>query len=192
MYSSLLATLYIILFNKATFLSSDSPKKSCTFYNFAITSEFRPTKREEVYNQVAQRLRELAKEAKTSITSTPPVPSTNSSHSPAVAPPSSSGPYILTVHLERRGPALDIRYYLPGMEAIAATAHPWQDALVARGDLEGALFALLFGTEIEWEPVFRRLFQRPAPQPRPNPIRAPVRLRICTVESLLLALPCGV
>jgi hypothetical protein len=104
-------------------------------------------------------------------------------------PPFSSGPYTLTVHLERHGPALDIRYNLPGMEAIAPVTRNWQDALVARGDPQGALFELLFGTETEWDPVFRHLFQQPAPQPRPNPIRAPVRLRICTEEPLLLALP---
>lgn len=91
--------------------------------------------------------------------------------------------------MERRGSTLDIRYNLPGMEVITTTTHNWQDALVARGDPQGELFALLFGTETEWEPVFRRLFQQPAPQPRPNPIRAPVRLRICTEEPLLLALP---
>ena len=104
---------------------------------------------------------------------------------------SSSGPYTLTVHLERRGTTLNIRYYLPGMEAIASTTRNWQDVLVARGDPEGKLFELLFGAETEWEPVFRRLFQRPDPQPRPNPIFAPVRVRVCTEETLLLALPWG-
>lgn len=102
---------------------------------------------------------------------------------------SSSGPHTLTIHLEKRGPTLDIHYYLPGMETIASTTRNWQDALVARGGPEGALFALLFGAETEWEPVFRRLFQRSDPQPRPNPIFAPVRVRIRTEEPLLLALP---
>jgi hypothetical protein len=111
----------------------------------------------------------------------------NGTH-PMNPPLSSSGPYTLTVHLERRGPALDIHYYLPGMEAIASVMRNWQDVLVARGDL-GEMFTLLFGAETEWEPVFRRLFQQPAPQPRPNPILASVHLRICTEEPLLLALP---
>jgi hypothetical protein len=111
-------------------------------------------------------------------------------HSVSTSLPS-SGPHTLTIQLEKRGPALDIHYYLPGMQAIGSITHDWQDALAARGDPEGGLFALLFGTETEWEPVFRRLFQQPAPQPRPNPIRAAVRLRICTEESLLLTLPWG-
>ncbi len=85
---------------------------------------------------------------------------------------SSSGPYTLTVHLERRGPALDIRYYLPGMEAIASVTRNWQDALVARGDPKGALFELLFGAETEWEPVFRRLFQQTRP---PTPAQSDSR-----------------
>jgi hypothetical protein len=154
-------------------------------------SKLGPAERDRVYIRLAQRLRELAKEAKTPITSTPPTPSTTSSHRTVGTPLPPSGLHPLTVHLERRGPALDIRYYLPGMEVITSTTHSWQDVLAARGDPQGALFALLFGAETEWEPVFRRLFQQPAPQPRPNPIRAPVRLRVCTEEALLLGLPWG-
>lgn len=152
-------------------------------------SKFNPTERDEIYRRVAQRLRELAKEAKTPIKSTPPAPATTSNQPPVVALSSSLGPYTLTIHLERRGSTLDIRYNLPGMGVITTTTHNWQDALVARGNPQGELFTLLFGTETEWEPVFRRLLQQPASQPRPNPIRAPVRLRICTEEPLLLALP---
>ena len=155
-------------------------------------SEFSPAKRDRVYNQLAQRLRELAKETPAPIPPKPPDPSTTSSQPAVGAPPSSSRPYTLTVHLERREQALDIRYYLPGMEAITSTTHSWQDALAARDDPQGALlFKLLFGAETDWESVFRRLFQQPDPQPQPNPIRAPVRVRICTEEALLLALPWG-
>ena len=154
-------------------------------------SKFNPTERDQVYKQLAQRLRELAKE-----TPVPP-PRPNGPEIPPNPPFLKGGTErisrsnTLTIHLERRDQALDIRYYLPGMEAIASATHAWQDVLVARGDPQGALFKLLFGTETEWEPVFRRLFQQPAPQPRPNPIRAPVRVRVCTEEALLLALPWG-
>ncbi|MDS4030521.1 MAG: hypothetical protein RKO66_10660, partial [Candidatus Contendobacter sp.] len=133
-----------------------------------------------------QRLRELVKE-----TPVPP-PRPSESEIPPNPPFSKGGTErtsTLTIHLEQRNQALDIRYYLPGTEVIASATHAWQDVLVARGDPQGALFALLFGAETEWEPVFRRLFQQPAPQPRPNPILHPVRLRICTEEPLLLALP---
>lgn len=154
-------------------------------------SELSPAERDRVYTLLAQRLRELAKE-----TPVPP-PRPNGPEIPPNLPFPKGGTErisrsnTLTIHLERRGPALDIRYYLPGMEAIASATHAWQDVLAARGDPQGALFELLFGAETEWEPVFRRLFQQPAPQPRPNPIRAPVRVRICTEEALLLALPWG-
>ena len=154
-------------------------------------SKLGPAERDRVYIRLAQRLRELARE-------TPVLPPRPNGPEIPPNPPFSKGgtermspSNTLAVHLERRDPALDIRYYLPGMEAIASTTHPWQDVLVARGDPENALFALLFGAETNWEPIFRRLFQQPAPQPRPNPIRAPVRVRICTEEALLLAIPWG-
>ncbi|MDS4030276.1 MAG: toll/interleukin-1 receptor domain-containing protein, partial [Candidatus Contendobacter sp.] len=151
--------------------------------------ELSPTKRDRVYKQLAQHLRELAKE-----TPVPP-PRPGVPEIPPNPPFSKGGTErifrsnTLTIHLAQRNQALDIRYYLPGMEAIASATHAWQDVLAARGDPQGALFELLFGAETEWEPVFRHLFQQPAPQPRPNPILHPVRLRICTEEPLLLALP---
>ncbi len=148
-------------------------------------SELKPSDRDKIYRQVALRLQELVK-----VTPVPPA-RLNGPEIPPNPPFLKGGAErlsrsnILTIHLEKRGPAFDIHYYLPGMEAIASVTRNWQDG----DDPKGALFALLFGAETEWEPVFRRLFQQPAPQPRPNPIRAPVRLRICTEEPLLLALP---
>ena len=74
-------------------------------------SKFNPTERDEIYRQLAQRLRELAKE-------TPVSPSRPNGPEIPPNPPFSKGgterlsrSNTLTVHLERRGPAFDIRYY---------------------------------------------------------------------------------
>ena len=74
------------------------------------------------------------------------------------------------------------------IQAVDATAGPQAPATgnLPPGD---ALFALLFGGETHWEPLFRALFGYPEHGTRPNPTRGGVHLRLCSQDPLLLSLP---
>ena len=163
--------------------------------------------RERTYEKLTRRLKELEGQP----VENRPRRAGVAAGRPAVAEPARA--YELTIELVRDGDKLTTRYHLPGREPIASDRvelrlrlrrrlEPIRE-VIDRGDRATVesliasaaagcgqiLFRTLFGPMKRWEPVLRQVFARPPEAPRPNPAFAPVRLRICTMEPLLIDLP---
>ena len=173
-------------------------------------SEYTWSDRERIYEKLVERLLDLAggsavPAARRAQRTRPAVRSAATVREPARA-------YELTVELTRDGDVLQIRYHLPGREPIASAEMAWGEVAAEIESLHGVLdgsdrsaveglvssaaagcgqvlFRTLFGPATRWGPILRQAFGRPAEAPRANPSFAPLRLRICTVEPLLIGLP---
>lgn len=117
--------------------------------------------------------------------------------------------FVLTVELERRDASLVLHYRLPGFDAFTSAAVSWPDVesglapieklldgsgslrqkLVKDGlELGQALFQILFGPQIRWEPILRQVYGLKSDD-RPTPLHEGIRLRLCTDDARLLSLP---
>ncbi len=168
-------------------------------------AEMPPAEQERIFKDLIQHIRTLASTASSApIKETvPTVPQSRKTFSPC--PPMPDGKdRSLTLQLTRSADSYTAHYWLADRDC-GLLQRPWPEAqalIQAVDDAAGpqapatgslppgdALFALLFGGETDWEPLFRTLFGYPEYGTRPNPTRGGVRLRLCSQAPLLLSLP---